>query len=201
MLQMAKAAGAVSIADEIWTGFGRAGAWFTSLGGPEQTEAPDLICLGKGIGGGLPLSALLGRRSIMQQWSQVDEVVHTSTFAGAPLACATAVATLDVLRRFELPGRSASLGARFRDQLSHALGTLPVEVRGQGLMIGIDLGERPGAASQVMFELLDAGYIVSTGGTSREVVVLTPPLVIDEPLLFGSIEPLRNVIERVCRTT
>lgn len=201
MLQLAEAADVVSIADEIWTGFGRAGALFSSFGGAGQTQVPDLVCLGKGMGGGLPLSALLGRREVMQHWSQAREVVHTSTFAGAPLACATAVATRDVVRRFDLPARSASLGARFRDQLGEALRGLSVEVRGAGLMIGIDLGERPGAATRAMFELLDLGYVVSTGGTSREVVVLTPPLVIDEALLTGCSEPLRRVVEGICRAS
>lgn len=197
MLALAKASGVVSIADEIWTGLGRAGSWLTSTP-PDANVAPDLICLGKGLGGGLPLSALIGRRSVLQHWSQAQEVVHTSTFAGAPLACATAVATLDVVRRFDLPARSRQLGDVYREQLSVALRGLPVQVRGAGLMIGVDLGERPGAASRVMFDLLDSGYVVSTGGTSREVVVLTPPLVIDEALLAASVLPLREAIARVC---
>lgn len=201
MLRMARDAGVVTIADEIWTGFGRAGSWFSSLSAAPGAPVPDLLCLGKGIGGGLPMSALLGRRDVLQHWSREHEVVHTSTFAGAPLACATAVATLDVLRRFDLPSRSARLGARFREHLAAALEGLGVEVRGAGLMIGIDLGERASAASRVMFDLLESGYVVSTGGTSREVVVLTPPLVIDERLLFESTEPLRLSIERVCRAS
>lgn len=198
MQRLARAAGVVTIADEIWTGLGRAGDWLSSVGGAEHDDGPDLICLGKGMGGGLPLSALLGRRELMQHWSQPNEVVHTSTFAGAPLACATAVATLDVVRRFDLPARSKRVGTRFVAELRRVLCPFGVEVRGAGLMIGIDLGERPGAASRVLFELLDAGYVVSTGGTSREVVVLTPPLIIDEALLLSCVEPLREVIGRVC---
>ncbi len=199
MLDIAKAAGVVTIADEIWTGLGRTGAWFASFGGAGPTLVPDLVCLGKGLGGGLPISALVGRRQIMQHWSQAQEVVHTSTFAGAPLACATAVATLDVIRRFDLVGRSNEVGSRYRAALVAALHDLQVEVRGAGMMIGIDLGERPGAASRIMAQLLNEGYVVSTGGTSREVIVLTPPLVIEEQVLLGSVAPIRAAVESVCR--
>ncbi len=139
----------------------------------------------------------LGGGSVLSHWSQPNEVVHTSTFAGAPLACATAVATLDVLRRFELPEQSARTGVEWLRALQEALVDLPVVVRGAGMMVGVDLGQRPKAASQVMSLLLDAGYIVSTGGTDREVVVLTPPLVIDKQLPLGSITPLREAIARV----
>jgi acetylornithine/succinyldiaminopimelate/putrescine aminotransferase len=105
---------------------------------------------------------------------------------------------LDVLRRFGLVERSAVLGERFVDTLRAALGGLDVEVRGSGLMVAIDLGERAGSASRVMAELLRQGYLVSTGGTSRDVVVLTPPLLIEEELLLGSVAPLRSAIEKVC---
>jgi 4-aminobutyrate aminotransferase/(S)-3-amino-2-methylpropionate transaminase len=177
---------ALLIADEIWTGLGRAGSLLTSV---SQGVTPDLICLGKGLGGGLPISALIGSSSVMQSWRREAEVVHTSTFAGSPLAASAAIATLDVLSREQLPERSASVGERFLSELRGALsGSILVrDVRGRGLMIGVDLGERPGAASRLMFRLLRAGYITSTGGGRREVLVLTPPLNIDEGVLFGAI--------------
>lgn len=200
MLEIARAAGVLTIADEIWTGLGRAGEWLLSSE-TDRALVPELVCLGKGLGGGLPISALIGERSVMQHWSSAREVVHTSTFAGAPLACATAVATLDVIRRFELPARSRELGQTYLSALQTALADLPVEVRGAGLMLGIDLGERPGAASAVMSELLNEGWVVSTGGTSRDVVVLTPPLVIEEELLLSSVSPIRAVIQKVCAVT
>ncbi len=100
------------VADEIWTGLGRSGALLASVAAGAR---PDLICLGKGLGGGLPLSAVVGRRSVMAAWRRAEEVVETSTFAGAPLACATALATLDVIGREKLVARSAELGAAWRD--------------------------------------------------------------------------------------
>lgn len=195
-MTLAREHGALTIADEIWTGLGRSGRWFASFG-ETNSVVPDLICLGKGLGGGLPISALIGPKRVLSCWSQPHEVVHTSTFAGAPLACATAVATLDVLRRFGLPEKSARLGEEWTQQLRIALEGTAVSVRGCGLMIGLDLGERPKAASRVMAALLDVGYVVSTGGTDREVVVLTPPLVIERERLLEAVAPIRETIMRV----
>jgi 4-aminobutyrate aminotransferase/(S)-3-amino-2-methylpropionate transaminase len=182
LARLAREAGALLIADEIWTGLGRAGKKLFSV---SDAVVPDLICLGKGLGGGLPVAACIGRREVMQAWRQEREVVHTSTFAGAPLACTTALCLLDLLEQQSLAERSATLGARWLSALESGLAPNPIvsEVRGAGLMIGIDLGERPSAAVAAQRALLERGYIVSTGGGGREVLVLTPPLTIAEPLL------------------
>jgi len=180
--------GALLIADEIWTGLGRAGRLFHSR---RDDFFPDLVCLGKGLGGGVPISALLGDSRIMGAWAREPEVVETSTFAGAPLSCACAIATLDVITREHLPQRAASLGESFRAALAEAVAGRPgVEVRGEGLMVGIDLGERPGAGQALQRALLERGYITSTGGGRREVLVLTPPLTIAERLLQGFVPEL-----------
>ncbi len=184
--RLTKEHAALLIADEIWTGLGRAGDWLRTLA---EGVVPDLICLGKGLGGGLPVSALIGRADVLRSWRREAEVVHTSTFAGAPLACSAAIATLDVLSREQLPARAAELGARYRTELELSLraGGKVREVRGRGLMLGIDLGDRPGKASQLMRRLLQAGYVTSTGGGKREVLVLTPALNIDEGVLMASV--------------
>ena len=98
------------------------------------------------------------------------------------------LATLEVLSREALPERATRLGERYVAELGAELaGCQHVrEVRGRGFMCGIDLGERPGVASQLMRRLLQAGYITSTGGGQREVLVLTPALNIDEAVLFAS---------------
>lgn len=193
---LAKRHGALLVADEIWTGLGRAGAMLRSVA---DGVVPDIVCLGKGLGGGLPLSACIGSEAVMLAWQKDDEVVHTSTFAGAPLACATAIATLDVISREKLVVRSAEVGARFLAALTATLGGARGvrAVRGAGLMVGVDLGERPGAASLLMRALLEQGYIVSTGGGAREVLVLTPPLTIAEPLLEGFVEKLTLALRNV----
>lgn len=176
---MARTAGALVVADEIWTALGRAGSWLAS-----HEHGPDLVCLGKGLGGGLPISACIGSDRVMSAWRRDPEVVHTSTFSGAPLSAATAIATLDVLKRDDLVARSARVGAAFREQLARRfVGRKPVrDVRGSGLMIGIDSSE-PGSASRWCRRLLERGYITTTGGGDRDVLVLTPPLDISERLL------------------
>lgn len=194
--ELAREAGALLIADEIWTGLGRAGHWLSSVA---AGVCPDLICLGKGLGGGLPISAVIGAADVMHSWRQEAEVVHTATFAGAPLAASAAIATLDVLRKENLPERAHRLGARYAAELRLALNDLSQvrEVRGCGFMLGIDLGKRPGVASQLMRGLLQAGYISSTGGGQREVLVLTPPLNIDEGVLLASVPVIAEQIAKV----
>ena len=190
---LAKDRSALFVADEIWTGLGRSGSMLHSVA---EGVVPDVVCLGKGLGGGLPISACIGSAEVMSAWRREPEVVHTSTFAGAPLACAAAIATLDVLSRERLVQRSADLGERFSAALASLgdLGGRIEQVRGKGLMIGIDLGPNPSAASRAMELLLARGYLVSTGGGNREVIVLTPALNVAEPQLFGVVEALRDVL-------
>ena len=194
--RLAREHGALLVADEIWTGLGRAGRWLFSTA---SGFVPDLVCLGKGLGGGLPVSALVGRRDVMQAWRKEREVVHTSTFTGAPLAAATAVATLDILSREGLPERAAELGARWLPALSDAAARVSpsIEVRGAGLMVGIDLRERGGSALLLHQALLRRGYLTTTGGGAREVLVLTPPLTIDEQLLFGFVEAFSESLHAI----
>lgn len=183
--------GALLVADEIWTGLGRSGEMLASVA---QGVTPDVICLGKGLGGGLPISACIGKEEVMSAWRREEEVVHTSTFAGAPLACATAIATLDILHRDRLVQRAQELGGWFGQQLQRVCEAVaPTSVaRGQGLMWGIELGQTRsgGAAVRLMQTLLEAGYIVSTGGGSRDVMVLTPSLAIGENQLEAFVAEL-----------
>ncbi|MEO8900033.1 MAG: aspartate aminotransferase family protein [Polyangiaceae bacterium] len=192
LAQLAQEFGALLIADEIWTGLGRSGKTLFSVT-PECT--PDLICLGKGLGGGLPVSALVGRGELMQAWQREPEVVHTSTFAGSALACATSIATLDVISRERLPDRAATVGARFLGLLETRLARFAhVSVRGSGFMLALGLGNAPGRASVLAARLLECGYITSTGGGRREVLVLTPPLTLGEALLGGFIDALESCL-------
>jgi 4-aminobutyrate aminotransferase/(S)-3-amino-2-methylpropionate transaminase len=186
--------GALLIADEIWTGLGRSGSMLRSVA---DGAMPDVVCLGKGLGGGLPISACIGSEAVMAAWRREAEVVHTSTFAGAPLACATAIATLDVLHRGRLAERSATIGARWLAELRLALGGVVgvVGVRGAGFMIGVDLGPRAGAATRAQRRLLEQGYLVSTGGGGREVVVLTPALNVAERQLEAFVALLPDALQ------
>ncbi len=179
--ELAQRHGALVIADEIWTGLGRSGSWRYS---DRSNFTPDLLCFGKGLGGGLPVSACVGSASVMSAWSREQEVVHTSTFAAAPLVCATALATLSVLSRHALVQRAEQDGARFRELLaSRTRGTALGEVRGAGLMLGLDAAKLSGGAPRLQRALLERGYMTSSGGGARDVLVLTPPLTIAWGLL------------------
>lgn len=193
---LAKAHDALMIADEIWTGLGRAGLWLSHQ--REPGFVPDLICLGKGLGGGLPLSACVGSARIMKEWSRDEEVVHTSTFAGAPLACTAALATLDVLSRHGLIESTLRVGHTWMSSLQELLRDTPLtEIRGSGLMIGIDATQVPGGAGALQRALLERGYITTTGGGRRDVLVLTPPLIINHDLWMAFEDALRLVVRLI----
>lgn len=188
LARLAKQFDALLIADEIWTGLGRAGKMLYSV---QQAFTPDLICLGKGLGGGLPISALVGRGVLLEAWRRDAEVVHTSTFAGNALASATALATLDIISRERLAERAERVGADLKATLEARLARFRnVSVRGVGLMLALDLGNRPAQAARLAARMLEQGYITSTGGGRREVLVLTPPLTLAESLLPGFVAAL-----------
>jgi 4-aminobutyrate aminotransferase/(S)-3-amino-2-methylpropionate transaminase len=188
--EVAHRSGALVIADEVWTGLGRSGSMVRSL----EVGAPvDILCFGKGLGGGLPISACVASDAVMGAWARGGEVVHTSTHAGLPLACAAALATLSELRAKEYPGRARAVGARAKRVFGAELGGRPgvVDIRGEGLMIGIEL-ESGALALRVSRGMLERGYMVLTGGTRGEVLTLTPALPIPEELLAGAAAALRE---------
>jgi 4-aminobutyrate aminotransferase-like enzyme len=191
--------GALVIADELLTGMGRCGSMLAST---RVGLEPDMVCLGKSLGGGLPLSACLGRAAVMDAWpASAGEAMHTSTFLGHPVACAAALAALE---RYEPDGvlaKADALGARLRERLgarlSHARGV--AEVRGLGLLIGIELG-RPGApavgaAARVAGAALREGVLVLPAGDDGEVVELTPPVVTTTGQADQAVEVLVSAIE------
>lgn len=186
--------GALLVADEVWTGLGRAGEWLSSLA---QGVQADLVCLGKGLGGGLPISACFGKAEVMAAWSREAEVVHTSTFAGAPLAAAAALELLDVLEGQRLVERSRRVGEGFARELRAAF---PLawprgwEVRGAGLMLGVDLGPAALTALELSRELLAHGYITSLGGQKRDCLVLTPALDIAEAQLSAFVRTFSDCL-------
>ena len=195
LLQLTREGGAISVFDEIWTGLGRSGSFLMAN---ELGVSPDLICLGKGLGGGLPLSACIGSPGIMNAWQRQDEVVHTSTFAGTPLSAVAGAKLLAILERDALVERALGVGGAFIESLRQRLCSVRLvkEVRGRGFMIGIDLGPRPGIAAKAMQRLLGYGWITSTGGGAREVLVLTPALTIDAALLEAATDAIyRTLLE------
>jgi 4-aminobutyrate aminotransferase/(S)-3-amino-2-methylpropionate transaminase len=187
------AAGALLICDEIWTGLGRSGAWLASV---DVGVLPDLVCLGKGLGAGLPISACIGRDSVMAAWgAHGGATIHTATHFGAPMVCAAAIATLHEIEEARLPERAAVTGARWMARLrERTAGCGVAVVRGRGLMLGVALDGGEGRALAATRRLLDGGWIVSTGGARGDVLTLTPPLDIDERLLDAFSEALANAL-------
>jgi 4-aminobutyrate aminotransferase-like enzyme len=184
--------GALVIADEIWTGLGRAGAMTRTGALGAQV---DILCFGKGLGGGLPISACVAPEAIMRAWAREAEVVHTSTHSGSPLACAAALATLDALGHGKLPTRSSEVGARFQGMLRGALSGCEgvVEVRGAGLMVGVELASAE-LGFRAMRGMLAEGYLVLTGGRRGETLTLTPALNVPEGLLSTAARALSRVL-------
>jgi 4-aminobutyrate aminotransferase-like enzyme len=189
-------AGALLICDEIWTGLGRSGAWLASV---EDGVVPDIVCLGKGLGGGLPISACVGRASVMGAWgAHGGTTIHTATHFGAPPACAAALATLAALEEGGLALRAREVGARWVDGLRRKLeGSGVADVRGRGLMIGVELEGGAPRALSVTRRLLQRGWIVLTGGARGDVLTLTPPLEIDEALLDAFADALQGAARDV----
>ena len=177
--QVAAESGALVIADEVLTGLGRCGAIFASqLVGLE----PDIVCVGKALGGGVPISACLARREVMDTWPESrGEAIHTSTFLGHPLACAAALAVLDTLEREHVFDRAQTLGAQLLELIGAELASAPgvADVRGLGALIGIELAGE-GSAVRVAQAALREGLILLPAGDCGQVIALTPPVVLTD---------------------
>ena len=192
--------GALLILDEIYTGFGRTGKWFAC---EHSGVVPDLICLGKALTGGFPLSACVGRADIMDAaWPpSKGEAVHTSTFLGHPVGCAMALAQISEIRRLKLCERSAKLGEFLLEQLSilHPPSSILASVRGFGLMAGVELRLPDGkpataAALTAIKALLHNGYILLPEGEHSNVISFTPPLTITKAQLAKAVVALKEVL-------
>jgi 4-aminobutyrate aminotransferase/(S)-3-amino-2-methylpropionate transaminase len=186
--------GAVLIADEVLTGLGRTGAQLACV---QQGAQPHLLCLGKALGGGLPISACIGDAKTMAAWGDPEgEALHTGTFFGNPLACAAALAALDVLQRDDLAARAEHVGLALIGSLRARLGSRVQAVRGVGLLIGIELGS-PARALALGRALLERGYITVPAAADARVISLTPPLVIADALLAGFVDAFEHALAEV----
>jgi 4-aminobutyrate aminotransferase/(S)-3-amino-2-methylpropionate transaminase len=175
------------IADEIYTGFGRTGRWFAC----EYEEViPDLLCAGKGLASGMPISVCLGRVELMDAWPASDgEALHTQTFLGHPPGCAAALASIAVIEEQGLVERAAENGAAALRQLEQRLrGRSGVrDVRGRGLLIGIECDDDARAAAACNAALARGVITLPCDDTGR-VLSLTPPLSIEPEILEQAID-------------
>jgi len=181
------------ILDEIFTGWGRTGKWFVCQ---HESVIPDILCVGKAMGGGLPISACVASAELMSVWgASTGEALHTSTFLGNPLACAAGLAALSVLEDERLPERAVTLGAVFANGLRELQAAFPdkiADVRGRGLMLGIEMASPPLALSLVPAALRQ-GLIMLPAGDGR-VLEFVPPLTIAEPQIIWCLETMRQLL-------
>ncbi len=184
--RIADETGTLLIFDEIYTGMGRTGRWFAC---EHDDVVPDLLLIGKALGGGMPISVCMGRAEVIDAWGRsTGEARHTSTFLGHPLACASALAVIDAIREEGLLHRARTNGECLLALLREQLGgddenrKSLAEIRGHGMMVGIELrnpetGEPDGAmAWAVVVEALHRGLIALVSGIQGHVLSLTPPL-------------------------
>ncbi|WP_445474066.1 acetylornithine transaminase [Methanococcoides methylutens] len=168
------------IFDEVQTGFGRTGKWFCK---DHSKVEPDIMTMAKAIGGGFPMGAIVARDGISFGKSQ-----HAATFGGGPLACAAALASINVIRDEKLVERSAQMGEYFMDKLrSLELGSI-VEVRGRGLMIGVEI-DKP--CADIVDLARENGVLLNC--TSEKVIRIAPPLVITKEQIDTVVDVLAQI--------
>jgi 4-aminobutyrate aminotransferase/(S)-3-amino-2-methylpropionate transaminase len=177
------------VADEIYTGFGRTGRWFAC---EHEGVVPDLLCVGKGLAAGMPISACIGRAACMDAWPvSAGEAIHTWTFLGHPPGCAAALASLAVMEEEKLVEKAAETGAAALAHLRSATaGRAGVrEARGIGLLLAIEL-ESPERAAATCRGALSRGVISLLSGDDGRVVGIHPPLGIERELLLAALDLL-----------
>ncbi len=180
--------GLLLIADEILTGFHRTGTLFAC---DHSGVVPDLICLGKALTGGFPLSACVGRATVMDAWPvSQGEALHTSTFLGNPVGCAMALASLKA-------HTSSNIAATVRAKSERFISRLPGNVRGRGLMLGVELLKADGApdterALRIVQRALNAGIILLADSPTANVLSLMPPFTIADDEIEFTVDWLAN---------
>jgi ornithine--oxo-acid transaminase len=175
------------IADEIQTGLGRTGKLFAC---DHEGVRPDVMVLGKALGGGVyPVSAVLADQPILGLFQPGE---HGSTFGGNPLAAAVARAALRVIRDEKLAERAAAVGEYFQERLAEIPSPHVKEVRGKGLLIGVELKPEAGGARRFCEALLGRGILCKE--THDNVIRFAPPLVIDKATIDWALEPITEVL-------
>ncbi len=193
--------GVLLIADEIFTGFGRTGAWFAVQ---REGVVPDILCVGKGMAGGMPIAACIARAEVMGAWAhRGPEAPHSSTFMGHPVGCAAALASIGELERRRAPERARRMGAHLLRRCGAMMERHRVigDVRGLGLMAGIELVRdrrskepHPAAAASVMRRALARGVIMITSGPAGNVLSISPPLTITRRQLDFALDVLDGAL-------
>lgn len=192
--------GILLIIDEVQTGFGRTGKMFAI---EHFGVEPDIMLMGKGIGGGMPISAFITRSEISKKWTPGR---HGSTFGGNPVSCAAALASIKVIEEEKLSERAAKFGAEMQDYLRKGLaGNRHIgEVRGLGMMIGIEFINEDGSPSHdlpeaVVEKCFQNKLLILTCGSSGHVLRLIPSLNVSEEDAKKGMDILINAVKEVCK--
>lgn len=178
--ELCRRSDALLVIDEIQTGMGRLGTWWGVE--PEQV-VPDILLVGKGLSGGVvPIAAMVATDRAYAPFAK-DPYLHTSTFAGSPLACSAAVATIAAIHDEDIVGRAERVGAQLLEGIRAICGQLRpadlVEVRGRGLLIGIEFSD-PGAVGELALQLVERGVLSCHSLNSSRVLRFTPPAILDQ---------------------
>jgi len=184
--------GILLVVDEVQTGIGRTGKMFAH----EHAQiAPDIVCMAKALGNGVPIGAIVSSHGVMGSWEAGD---HGTTFGGNPLACSAAIAVLETIERERLLDRARVLGARILDRVLATRRFAPSirEVRGLGLMIGIEVSSGD-LARRVRSTALQHGLLVLGAGRHDEVVRLLPPLTLTDQELDLGLDILETSLREV----
>jgi 4-aminobutyrate aminotransferase len=186
--------GILLICDEVQSGFGRTGRFFCV---DHSGVRPDIMCVAKAFGNGLPIAGIVATHSVMSRWRPGE---HGTTFGGNAVACAAAVAVIETLRAERIPERANALGQRVLKRLHGWRAELAEvgDVRGLGLMIGIEFmrGDRPAAdiANGIRRRCLDRDLLILTCGIDDNVIRLLPPLTIEEHDLDRGLDILEQCV-------
>ncbi len=181
--ELCRERGALLIVDEVQTGFGRTGKMFASEHFGLQG---DLVALAKSIAGGLPMGAVL----MGERVKKLEPLIHGSTFGGNPLACAAGLAAIDFIQKENLPARAAELGAYTLGRLQRIESPMIREVRGMGLLLGVELKQK---VTPYLMALLERGVLALPAGPN--VLRLLPPLVIEKPDLDIVVDQIGKVLQ------
>ncbi|MBI3537993.1 MAG: aspartate aminotransferase family protein [Chloroflexi bacterium] len=177
--------GALLIIDEVQTGFGRTGKMFAS---EHFGLEGDFVCVAKSIAGGLPMGAVM----MSERVKKLEPMIHGSTFGGNPLACAASIAAIDFMEKENLSARAAELGEYAKGRLQRIESPLIREVRGMGLLLGIELKKK---VTPFLLALLERGVLALPAGPT--VLRLLPPLVIEKADIDRVVDEIEFVLNNV----
>ena len=182
--------GALLILDEIQPGFGRTGLFF---GFEHYSVEPDIVVMGKGMGGGLPVGAFSASHSLMRLFKDNPKLGHISTFGGNPVIAAASLATLRELRDSQIIFQIKKKEALFRQELKHKK---IKEIRGKGLMLAL-IVENPETANKIIFKCLEKGLILFWLLWEKNAIRISPPLTIKEKEIIRGCKIIQEVLDSI----